>query len=339
MSLILRFVDSFEIIRERFLDLIHVANTRLELLMVVIVSTLSRNSLLLFCVRRQKYDKASNMCENINGLKTIIQRKVPSAYYVHCFAHRIQLALISKAKNHIKVCRFFVELSSLCVTVGVFCKRADLFQELCSVTVSKAKVLRLLEAICSFDFVLMLYIMKTILSKSVVLFEALQRKDQDILNAMNLVGVTKYELQEMRSEEVWKAVYEAVQSLCLTKNIAVRDMESIYVLTIHPRRNADNITYNHYYHVEIFLNIKSINYHLVLRLISLALTLPVSTMSIERCFSTLKIVKMGLMNKMEDEYLADAIGTFVERELAQGITTDVIIEKFQMLNTQCLHLD
>lgn len=42
----------------------------------------------------------------------------------------------------------------------------------------------------------MLHIMKAVLSKCVVLSEALQQKDQDILNAMDLVVVSKYELQK-----------------------------------------------------------------------------------------------------------------------------------------------
>lgn len=130
MSLILRFVDSSGVIQERFLDMIHVADTRSESLIVAIVSTLSRHGLSLSRVRGQGYDGAFNMCGDIIGLKTMIQREVPSAYYVHCFAHRLQLALILAAKNHVKVCRFFVELSSLCVTVGASCKRADQFREL-----------------------------------------------------------------------------------------------------------------------------------------------------------------------------------------------------------------
>lgn len=42
---------------------------------------------------------------------------------------------------------------------------------------------------------------------------------------------------------------------------------------------------------------------------------------------------------MEDDYLADAISLFVERELAQAITTGVIFEKFQALSTRRLQLD
>lgn len=63
----------------------------------------------------------------------------------------------------------------------------EIIVEDATVTDLKAETSKLLKAICSFDFVVMLHIMKTSLSKSVVLSEALQRKDQDILNAMTLL--------------------------------------------------------------------------------------------------------------------------------------------------------
>ncbi|CAN0836946.1 hypothetical protein LINGRAHAP2_LOCUS1652 [Linum grandiflorum] len=52
---------------------------------------------------------------------------------------------------------------------------------------------------------------------------------------------------------------------------------------------------------------KSANYYLVDRLIRLVLTLPVSTPTGGRVFSTLKIVKTRLRNKMHDEFLADTL--------------------------------
>lgn len=51
MSFNLRFVYSFGIIRERFLDIIHVTDTRSELLMDAIVFTLSQNKFFISCTR------------------------------------------------------------------------------------------------------------------------------------------------------------------------------------------------------------------------------------------------------------------------------------------------
>jgi hypothetical protein len=35
-----------------------------------------------------------------NGLKALILRENKSAFYVHCFAHQLQLTLVIVAKNH-----------------------------------------------------------------------------------------------------------------------------------------------------------------------------------------------------------------------------------------------
>ena len=58
-------------------------------------------------------------------------------------------------------------------------------------------------------------------------------------------------------------------------------------------------------------------YFLVDRLIRLLLTLPVSTITIERTFSTMKIVKTKLHNKMEDEFLVDNLIVYIEREIVE----------------------
>jgi len=43
----------------------------------------------------------------LNGLKTFILNENSFAYYVHCFAHQLQLTLVAVAKNHIQIATFF----------------------------------------------------------------------------------------------------------------------------------------------------------------------------------------------------------------------------------------
>ena len=112
MSLVIRFVDRAGFVRERFLNMAHVLDTRSESLREAIVSILNRNGLTLDRVRGQGYDGASNMRGELNGLKALILQECSSAYYVHCFAHRLQLALVAAAKANVKVCRFFNDVSS-----------------------------------------------------------------------------------------------------------------------------------------------------------------------------------------------------------------------------------
>ncbi|GMP35468.1 hypothetical protein CsSME_00007888 [Camellia sinensis var. sinensis] len=60
----------------------------------------------------------------------------------------------------------------------------------------------LLDSIQSFEFVFNLHLMKTILAITSELLQALQRKDQAIDNAMNLVQISKVWLHKMR-ESGW----------------------------------------------------------------------------------------------------------------------------------------
>jgi hypothetical protein len=73
---------------------------------------------------------------------------------------------------------------------------------------------------------------------------------------------------------------------------------------------------------------KSQYYHLIDRLIRFVLTLPVSTVTTERIFSAMKHVKTVLRNKMKEEFLADSIMIYIERELVEDIDSDSIIDEF-----------
>jgi hypothetical protein len=66
---------------------------------------------------------------------------------------------------------------------------------------------------------------------------------------------------------------------------------------------------------------KSTIYHLVDRVIRLVLTIPISTTSTERAFSAMKLVKTRLHNKIEDDFLADSLTIFLEKDMAKTFTT------------------
>ncbi|XP_062166924.1 uncharacterized protein LOC133873208 [Alnus glutinosa] len=73
---------------------------------------------------------------------------------------------------------------------------------------------------------------------------------------------------------------------------------------------------------------KSKIYNLIDRLIRLVLTLPVSTATIEQAFSAMKLVKTRLRSRMEDEFLADNLIVYIEKEIAKDFTTEMIMNEF-----------
>lgn len=81
---------------------------------------------------------------------------------------------------------------------------------------------------------------------------------------------------------------------------------------------------------------KSKTYHLIDRLIRLVLTLPVSTTTSEQAFSAMKIVKTRLRNKMEDEFLANNLIVYIEREIVENFSSDSILDDFSSLKERKL---
>jgi hypothetical protein len=65
----------------------------------------------------------------LNGLKIVISNENSSAYYVHCFAHQLQLILVVVAKNHIQIATFLSLLNRVFNVVRTSCKRRDIFCE------------------------------------------------------------------------------------------------------------------------------------------------------------------------------------------------------------------
>jgi hypothetical protein len=76
---------------------------------------------------------------------------------------------------------------------------------------------------------------------------------------------------------------------------------------------------------------------LVYQLIELALLLPVATATVERAFSTMKIIKTELLNKMSDDWL-NGLVCYIEREIFKGLDLQKIKKAFQNKKTRQIQL-
>lgn len=83
---------------------------------------------------------------------------------------------------------------------------------------------------------------------------------------------------------------------------------------------------------------KHLVFPLVYKLIELALILPVSTASVERAFSAMKIIKSKLRNKMKNDWFNDLMICYTEREIFRQINSDAIAIRFQAMKTRKGHL-
>ncbi|XP_070667354.1 uncharacterized protein [Malus domestica] len=273
MAMVLRYVDDNGHVIERFVGIQHVTNTTSSSLKDAIDTLFSRNGLSISKLRGQGYDGANNMRGELNSLKTKILREQPCAYYVHCLAHQLQLALVVVAKKNIDIASFFAMANSVVNHVGASCKRRDLlrgqlqeefviaFENDCLITKrglnqetslkragdtrwnshygilisiismfssvvhvlqmviddnpneSAGDANKLMRDIRTFEFVFHLFLMKVILGLTNYLSQALQMKDQEIVNAMVLVKSCKEKLHWMRNNG-FDALVDEVSSFC-----------------------------------------------------------------------------------------------------------------------------
>ena len=112
----------------------------------------------------------------------------------------------------------------------------------------------ILRLILSFEFSFTLHLMKNILLITNELSIALQKKNQNIVNAMTPGRVSKQRLQMMRDYE-WEALLTEVSSFCSKHDIPILNMDEIFVIGLRPRRSAPQITNLHHYHVDLFFEL------------------------------------------------------------------------------------
>jgi precorrin-6B methylase 2 len=69
------------------------------------------------------------------------------------------------------------------------------------------------KVLTSFEFIFILHMMKEIMGITDILCQVLQKKSQDILNAMVLISTTKSLIQNLR-ENGWEKLLASVTSFC-----------------------------------------------------------------------------------------------------------------------------
>ncbi|KAL5547866.1 hypothetical protein UlMin_003097 [Ulmus minor] len=249
MVVMFRYVDKKGYVIESFIGIEHVANTTAVSLKTAIGKLFSKHGLSISRLRGQGYYGASNMSGEFNGLKTIIMKENEFVFFVHYFAHQLQLALMGVAKKHSLIGTFFTVVSNVVNIVGASSKRRDILREKQALKVIEAlkselssgkglnqeigikrpcdthwgthfgtlvsfitmfssivdvleeiendrlnseqkhEAFIMLRLVQTYDFVFSLHLMKNILGITNELSQVLQKDDQDIVNAMDLVKV------------------------------------------------------------------------------------------------------------------------------------------------------
>ncbi|XP_058749093.1 uncharacterized protein LOC131622065 [Vicia villosa] len=118
----------------------------------------------------------------------------------------------------------------------------------------------------------------------------------------------------------------------------IRDQLETYVLQV--KRNASFSTCEDVQSLAMKMvqTEKHLAFPLVYKLIELALILPVSTASVERAFSAMKIIKSKLHNKINDVWFNDLMICYTEREIFKSLDDIDIIRTFTRKKSRKEHL-
>ncbi|XP_050218219.1 uncharacterized protein LOC126668985 [Mercurialis annua] len=118
----------------------------------------------------------------------------------------------------------------------------------------RGKASALIKLMEHFHFVFILHLMLKLFGITNTLSLALQQKDKNIVNAMNLIEVLKIKLQNLR-DNGWDALLHEVSMFCNKHSIVVPDMEDQFLILGRSRRARHLVTCYHHHHNEVFLHV------------------------------------------------------------------------------------
>ena len=113
-----------------FFYLVHVSDTTSLTLKNEISKVLARHNLNIQNIRGQGYDGASNMRGEWSGLQALFLNECSYAYYIYCFAHRLQLALVMASREVIPIHKFFSKLTLIVNVITSSSKRHNQLQSI-----------------------------------------------------------------------------------------------------------------------------------------------------------------------------------------------------------------
>ncbi|KAL0011758.1 hypothetical protein SO802_006866 [Lithocarpus litseifolius] len=318
MAIILRFVDKNGFIKEHFFHVVHVRDTTALTLKKEIYVVLSRYNLHIENIQGQGHDGASNMRGEWNGLQALFLKECPYAYYVHCMAHRSQLALVTASREIKVVHQFFDHLTNI---INIFVGSSKRNGEL-----QYAQGKQIENMIASNEI-------KT--GRGANQIGTLQRaRDtrwgshfQSICSLIKNFDATCKVINTISEE--WANYKQrgdaegAYQEICLLK----RQLQH-YKLDVTKHPDFQNMGTTSELCRGLEISGKSKFFHLIDRMIRLLLTLPVSIETTERAFSNMKLLKTRLHNRMEDELLANNMTVYIEKQIAGNFTMKMIMDEF-----------
>ncbi|KAM0884852.1 hypothetical protein ACQ4PT_030718 [Festuca glaucescens] len=290
MAVVVRYVNKSGDIIERFLGIQHVPNTTSLALKKALLEVFAKHDLLIARLRGQGYDGASNMRGEFNGLQKLIRDENPNAFYVHCFAHQLQLIVVALSRCCKGLEDFFDDVKEIANLSSSSCRRKDIlldkhkkillskikkgemptgrgknqetslcrpgdtrwgshYTTLCrieSMWDAAIEILSIVEydsrnptkaggyvhKMETFSFVFHMKMMLRLLRMTNDVSLLLQKKDQNIVQAISLVTDVRALLVNWR-DHGWDSLLEDVKSFCIENEIVIPSRPRIAVPISH----------------------------------------------------------------------------------------------------------
>ncbi|XP_058726744.1 uncharacterized protein LOC131598130 [Vicia villosa] len=279
MVVVLRYADKKGCVIERFLGIVHVANTSAMSLKLALESLLTKYNLSFSRVRGQGNDGATVAKKHDDiAWFFLVVNNLSNVVGASCKRRDIliesQILKVMEALESVEI------LTGRCLNqettltrvgdtrwgshYGTLLRLVSLFPSVCEVldiilkdslsAEQRVETRQLLNTLQSFEFIFKLHLMRNILGITNDLSQALQRKDQDIVNAMTFVKVSRERLQNMR-EYGWSSLLDEVTLFCEKHRIDIIDMDDAFMLHGKPRRNVEIVSNLHHFQVEVFYQV------------------------------------------------------------------------------------
>ncbi|KAK1357572.1 hypothetical protein POM88_050828 [Heracleum sosnowskyi] len=358
MVVVLRFVDgTCGLIKERFVGLVHVKETSSLTLKLAIDSLLTELGLSLKKIRGQGYDGASNMRgekdaqkRQANGLQ-IYFTSFDFVFYLHLMLHIFGLtesltkalqrkdqdilnviSLVKSTKRQLQKFRLdgwvplLEKIFSFCDKYGI--EKLNMTNPFINPKNRRQKTGITYEHYYSFDC------FNVVVDMQLAEFDDhFNEVNSELLSCMaaldprDLFGAFD-SLQLVRLVDFYPDDFSSSEKISIEREL------EIYIDNV-----GEDERFAHLNGIGDLARVmvqkkKHLSYPLLCQLLKLALVLPVATATVERCFSTMKLVKSDLRNRIGDEYLSYCLISAIEKEALAKVTNDDIIDRFQKMKTR-----
>ncbi|XP_062166907.1 uncharacterized protein LOC133873191 [Alnus glutinosa] len=221
-----------------------------------------------------------------NVLQALFLRKCPYAYYVHCFAHKLQLALVVASREVKYVHRFFENLNFIInIVVGSSKRNGEL---------QSTQVVEIESMIASNE------IETRRGANQIVVFQLQELDNRFSEHAVDLLRLSaalspQDVYNSFKIDDICSLVEKFYpQNFTEQEKIILRFQLDHYRLDVSKHSDFQNMSTLSELCRGLAISGKSKIYNLIDKLIRLVLTLPVSTATTERAFSVIKLVKTRL---------------------------------------------